>query len=370
MKIVFITGQLGLGGAEKQLYLLVRGLTEHGIDVAVITLNPGKGDYWEAPIRGLGIHLYETSSSLSRLQRIWLIRRILRGEKPDIIHSWTIYVNVYAVISGYLAGVPLSFGSERASYQYSLQDIGSLNYRLSLMGISGMVTNSSMAAEYIREMRPGLDVRVVANGIEIPSFPTVEEKSQLRKQLGIDDGLELIGAVGSLLPCKNFALLIEAFTDLFQFFPKTKLVIIGDGPLHNELVAQAGRVLPSGNVIFTGALPNAARWLPAFDLLCMTSDYEGMPNVLMEASACGLPVVASDVGGVREIVQDGQSGILFPKGDHQSLTIALRKLLQEPALRKQMGLHGREKMTREFSVTKMVAGMINIYECKLGLEAK
>ena len=115
--------------------------------------------------------------------------------------------------------------------------------------------------------------------------------------------------------------------------------------------------------MFPGAVPEAAAWYPAFDLLCSSSlDQEGMPNVLMEAGAAGLPVVATAVGGALELVEGGVNGFLVPPDNIDSMVQKLEKLLRDPDARRRMGQAGREKMRREFSVTGMVARMTRVYE--------
>ena len=364
LSIALITGQLGLGGAEKQLYLLVRGLLQAGWRVSVITLNPGKGDYWEGPLRELGVSVHEVPTGLARLQRLLAIRHILCQERTQIVHSWSLHTNFYAAAGGRLSGVPVRMGAERANHHLSRQALGRWLYDLSLWGLDSLVANSGPAANFLRQYRPGLAVRVVPNGVEVPKLlANAEERERLRASLGIPASPPVIVAVGSMVPRKNFATLIQAAGVITQKRPETILVLIGGGPLRHDLERQALASLPKGHFVFTGALANAANWFPAFDLLCMPSlDQEGMPNVLMEASATGLPVVASEVGGVPKVVEDNITGFLVPPNDVHSLVDRLEKLLADSNLRRRMGQAGREKMRREFSVERMVARMIAVYE--------
>jgi len=139
--------------------------------------------------------------------------------------------------------------------------------------------------------------------------------------------------------------------------------LIGDGPLRSELERQALASLPKDLVLFAGAIPNAASWFPAFDLLCLPSlDREGTPNVLLEASAAGLPVVATAAGGATEIVEDGVTGFLAPLHDVHALANCLKKLIVNQDLRRRMGHAGYEKVRREFGVEAMVARTMQVYE--------
>jgi len=362
--VAFITGQLGLGGAEKQLYLLVKGLVQEGWHVSIITLNPDKGEYWEDPLRDLGIRIHGISRALSRSRRLLEVKRILRQESVEIVHSWNMHTNFYAAAGGRLSGTLVRLGSERGNHHSSHKVLGRWGYTLSLCGLDSLVVNSAAAAGFLLRYRPRLKVRVVANGVEIPEPPATEEtKQRLRSQLGISDSSLVIGAVGSMVPRKNFKSLINAVCALGGRLERTVLVVIGDGPLRAELERRALANFSVARVMFPGAVPEAAAWYPAFDLLCSSSlDQEGMPNVLMEAGAAGLPVVATAVGGALELVEDGVNGFLVPPDNIDSMVEKLEKLLRDPDARRRMGQAGREKMRREFRVSAMVSHMMQVYE--------
>lgn len=365
--VTFITGQLGLGGAEKQLYLLARGLQQAGWRVSVITLNPGQGDYWEQPLRDLNIPLYEIPHSNFRLGRLLCITNILRQAKPHIVHSWTLHANIYAALAGRLAGIPVRLGSERANQNTSRQALGNWWYYWSLRGLDGLVANSEPAAVYLRQHYPNLKVAVVANAIQVPAQSAgADEKQKCREYLGISSAATVVGAVGSLVPGKNFAMLIDVVASLAGEFPDLTLVLIGDGYLRGDLEQRARTVLPRGQFIFTGAIPNAAQWYPAFDLFCFPSNQEGMPNVLMEACAAGLPVVTTNVGGAPQIVQDGKTGFIVPVQDALAMRERIKQLIENVELRRQFGAAGREKMQCENGVEKMVREMMSAYRTTLG----
>jgi len=362
--IVFITGQLGLGGAEKQLYLLVHGLLLAGWRVSVITLNPGRGDYWEPSFRESGISFSGIPASLPRLQRLFLLRKVLRRGQAAIVHSWTIHANFYAAAGGRLSGTPVRLGSERANHHSSRQALGPWCYALSLWGLDGLVVNSEPAATFLRGFRPRLPVSVVPNAVVIPDAGKTKE--QCRARLGIPIQACVVGAIGSLVPRKNFSALIAAVGSLVRGGIAPTLVIIGEGPLRRDLENQAALDLPKNQVFFTGAIPNAEELYPALDVVCMPSlDQEGMPNVLMEAAAAGLPVVATQVGGTPEVVEDGITGFLVSPDDIHTLADRLRKLLTDAGLRHRMGKEGKEKMQRQFSVERMVDRMNAVYQSAL-----
>jgi len=362
LSIGFITGQLRLGGAEKQLYLLARGLYQEGWQVSVVSMSHSKVDYWEQPLRKLGIPVYRIRMDLPRLHRLITVRRILQASRISLVHSWTLHTNFYSAAGGRLSGVPVRLGSERSNHQTSQKGLG-IRYGLCLWGQDALVVNSKQEAEFLRSDRPNLRVEFVPNGVETPEKQmSVQQKNDLRERLGITNSSPIIGAVGNMVVGKGFSLLVKALEVLARRKVSFTLVFIGDGPMLRDLRRQSSLSLPKDRVLFTGAIPNATAWYPAFDLLCMPSIHqEGMPNVLMEGSAAGLPVIASQVGGVPDLVEDGITGFLVPPNQLDSLADQLEKLLVDPELRQRMGQAGMEKMSREFSVEAMVTRMTKVY---------
>lgn len=363
LRISFITGQLGLGGAEKQLFLLARGLLQAGWQVSVVNMSHRQGEYWDHALRQAGIPVYGIRMNLPRLNRLIEIRNILKKSSVNIVHSWTMHTNLYASVSGRLAGTPIRMGSERCNHHSSQRAVGKL-YNLCLWGLDALVVNSNQEAEFLRRHRENLNVCFVPNGVEVPGRPVdSEQRRECREQLGIVGSSPVIGAVGSMVPRKNFSTLIKALAVLARKNVAFTLVLIGDGPMVGDLKQQAASCLPENSYFFPGSIPNAVKFYPAFDIHCMPSiDQEGMPNVVMEASAAGLPVVASNVAGVPELIENGITGLLVPPNDVEILAEQLQKLLQDSDIRQRMGQAGIEKMDRGFSVAKMVTRMTKIYE--------
>jgi glycosyltransferase involved in cell wall biosynthesis len=361
--IAFITGQLGLGGAEKQLFLLARGLLHEGWQVSVITMGHREGEYWEQPLCEAGIPVFKIKMDKSRIHRLFEIRKVLKASNVRVIHSWSMHTNLYAAVGGRLGGVPVRMGSERANHMSSQNGLGSW-YSLCLWGLDALVTNNKQEAAFLKSRIPNLKVCVVPNGVETQKqVASLQTKQALRRRLSILSSSPIIGAIGSMVPRKNFTLLIKALEVLARRNVDFTLMLIGDGPMLSDLKRQAALSLPSESFFFLGAIPNAVTWYPAFDLHCMCSiDQEGMPNVIMEASAAGLPVIASEVGAVHDLVEDGITGFLVQPNDVESLADKLEKLLIDPQLRQRMGQAGMEKMASEFSVETMVTRMMKVYK--------
>lgn len=361
-KIVYITGQLGLGGAEKQLYLLTRALVRRGWHITVVTLNGGTGDFWEGPIQEAGVSLISLPAKGSKASRLVALTKILASIRPAIVHSWTIYANIYAALAGKFAGIRCKIGSERANHNSSRQDVGNFWYAQSLRGLDALVTNSLPAARYLQSYKPELKTCVVRNAVEIPLPVGNGDRASLRREVGVPELALVVGSIGGLVPRKGFARLIESVSSLEERWPSMHFVLIGDGPLRNELYRKAAQALSPERVHFVGARPYASRFCPVFDVFCFPSeDQEGMPNVLMEAAAFGVPAVASNVGSASEVIEHNVTGLLVEGNRVHDMSACIEKLLADANLRAAMGEAAREKVRNEFSVEAMVSNMEQVY---------
>lgn len=363
--VTFIIGQLVLGGAEKQLYLLVRGLMQRGWDVSVITLHPGHNDYWEVPIKEMGVRFFGIVDH-GRLLRFIRLIFILRRERTSIVHSWTEFTGLYASVCGRLACVPIRLGSQRSNERYTIQVLGKFLYKLSYFGLDGVVTNSRPALTQLSNRWPSLDVCFIPNGVESPVGHT---KENICRKYSIPLEKSVIGAIGALISVKRFDILIDAVSLLQQTGINCCLVLVGDGPLRDQLFLRASKKLDKGSLFLLGAIPQAENILPAFDVFCFTSENEGTPNVVLEALANGIPVVSTAVGGVGELIEHGVSGILINSNTPEGVADLIQHLLLNPSLMNEISNKGRLKTLELYSVDNMVESMIQFYEKKIATDS-
>ena len=357
--ICFITGQLGLGGAEKQLFLLVKGLISNNWRVTIITLNPGKDDFWEQPLSDLGIKIIGVDGGIFNIRRIYQITKYLCNLKPSVVHSWTIHANPYAAVSGYLAKIPVRLGSERSNPNLTIKSLGRIRYFLCVIGLDCLITNSSKAKEALHTLRPKTKVIVIKNGFD---FDGIISKNESRQYLGIDDEGYTIVGIGSLVPQKGFSTFVNIARSVVNKYPSIHFYLIGNGPLFDQLLNEISSASLEDNFIMLGLIPNIGQYLSAFDILCFTSQgEEGLPNVLLEAIASGLPVIAHDVGGVSEIVEDGKNGFLVPPNDVARFVDCIETLNANPELRNSMGKYGKEKVSHCHNADLMVTKMQEVY---------
>lgn len=212
-------------------------------------------------------------------------------------------------------------------------------------------------------VRPREALLAVPNGIRIERFEAANAaaRAALRTQLALPDGTPLIGTVGRLNPVKDQAGLLRAFAEVHAARPDAVLVLVGDGALRAELEAQAAALGLATAVRFLGDRNDVRALLPGFDVFVLSSLSEGYSMALLEAAASALPIVATDVGGNREIVADGVNGLIVPSADAGALASALAALVADPARAVALGAQGRAWALREASIATMTARYEAIY---------
>ena len=345
--------------------MFLLGLTAPRFRPLVITLGSELNEFWREPIARLGISVYHVPRKLGRMIRTLKICAILRAEKAQIVHSWSFYTNPYSALTGRLAGTPLRFGSMRENYEL-LADTRLIRH-IGYWGLDTVTTNSVSATKQVEEFKLTRGhVCTLPNGVSIPVPITQTERDSKRAELGCSSESLLIGTIGRLDKNKNHVMLLQVFAKLLQDWPRLDLVIIGEGPLKCQLQALAEELGIAARVRLTGSLPFAARFLPAMDVCCMTSYTEGMPNLIMEAAAAGIPVVSTNCGDSIRLIDHGVSGFVVSPDDTLAMVACLHQLLGDRDQRVRMGRAGREKMQCEYGLASMVARISEMYERALG----
>ena len=210
--VTFIIGQLILGGAEKQLYLLVKGLHERDWKVAVITLHGGHGDYWEKPIRELGVLLCEVSTTF-RLGAILKMIAFIKKNPTQIIHSWSGFTGLYAQLVAFFTRTPLCVGSQRSTEHNTIRELGFMLYWLSYFGFKGITVNSRFGLRELQQRWPKKYIRYIPNGFDFQSAIQSDEgsiKRSLREEFRVPPEMILVGSVGLMVQTKRFDLLIDS----------------------------------------------------------------------------------------------------------------------------------------------------------------
>ena len=359
---------LDLGGSERQLTETAIGLdrTQFSPHVAVFR----EQGFRLAQVREAGIPIFniglQSFGSPQLLRCGWQFRQYLRTHRIAITHSFDVPLNIFTVPVARAAGVPVVLSSQRASRELTpgwqwkaLRATDRLAH--------GVVVNClAMRDHMLAEGMPANRIHLCYNSVDINRFsPQPEDGEALRRQECGDGNGPLIGIVCGLRREKGVDTLLRAFALLRQTHPGARLLIVGSGPAEREIWALASALGLDSVCRFEPASPASEKWLRAMDIFVQPSLSEALSNALMEAMACGCAVVASRTGGNPELVDDGETGFLFPAGDEKALAGRLLQLLDDAGLRTRFATAARRRMRDHFSPAASLRAMAGIYRAAL-----
>ena len=363
INIAILAGQLVVGGAEKQLYLWLANLDRERFNPIVLTLHPGFGDYWEKPIEDLGIPLFRINQRNNRISRLREIQRTLHPFQPQLVHGWHLFSGAYASLVAPRFKAKSLVGIRNI---YSTR-YNSLELQISMHLANAFITNStSTAKEFSDKNRKKLKpVYIVPNAVLEDFEPRESVRQKLTQELGLrPDALWLVG-VGRLVQFKHFDELLEVAASLRDKQCNFHLILIGGGPEESALIQLSQRLHLEDCVRFTGEIPNAIRLLKGFDIFCMTSFLEGLPNVVMEAAAAGLPIVTWQLPFYEELLTPGETALMAAPGDRASFEQAVQAFINDQHLRERLGAAAQAQVTEKFSLDHYVQNMTKVYETML-----
>ena len=358
-RILHIIPTLDRSGAEKQLTLLVTRLPRHEFDPHVCVLT--RSGPFEQDLRhaGVPVTLIGKPNKLDPAA-FWRLKRNVASLRPDLVHTWLFAANSYGRAAALAAGVRRIVAGERCVDPWKRWHELAIDRWLARRTDRIVVNSSGVREFYVRHGLPAEKFVVIANAIVPVEAPSVA-RDELLAELGLPPGARLIGAVGRLWPQKRLKDLIWAADLLKVIRDDVHLLIIGEGPHRRRLERYRRQVRIEDKVHFLGHRSDVPRLMPHFDVLWLGSEYEGMPNVVMEAMMSGVPVVATDIAGNRDLVIDGATGFLVPVGDRAAFARQTKKLLDDGALVRRLGEAGRERIGTEFTVEQMVDRHVELY---------
>ncbi len=350
-----------LGGAEKKLWELIKYLDSSRFQVTVCTL--GLGDELADYFNQLDVRLVQLPRHFRfDFTLIPKLRRVIREHDIDIVMTTLFYADVMGALVGKWGGARGVFCWETISSPVWLVPHRKWMYRLAISFADKVIAVSQATARWSVEERgvPQSKIMVIPYGVNTDLYQPGDEH-QLRDELGIAREDPVVGMVARLHDQKGHRYLIQAAHRLVSSIPNLKILLVGDGPLREELEQQVRDYSLQDHFIFLGFRHDVHRLLRIFDVFTLPSMYEGLPNVVLEAMAAGLPVVATPVDGTKEAVVDGDTGILVPPRDSDALATALSSVIEDASARKRYGEQGLKRIREHFTLEKQVEGFQDLY---------
>jgi len=375
---VRIIARLNIGGPALHVVNLNRGLSSDRFESLLVTgsPNPTEGsmlDYaQENGVQPLTIPEMVGEASLRPrdLKALFKLYRILGTERPQIVHTHTAKAGFLGRLAARIAGVPVIIHTYHGHVLHGyygplkswlLRQMERLLARITtqLVAVSPLVREDLLAYR----VAPPEKIRVIPLGFDLePFLQCYSLKGQFRTELGLSSDIRLIGILGRIVPIKNHRLFLESSAQVVKQEPNVCFVIVGDGILRSEMERYAQDLGIQQRVIFTGWRRDLPRIYADLDLLVVSSNNEGTPVSAIEAMASGCPVVATRVGGLPDVIENGETGYLVPPEQSPALAAAVLKLMSNPQRAEQMGRAAQLSVKERFPLNRLVCDMENLYE--------
>lgn len=361
IRVVYLSHAFMVGGAEEMVYNLVRYLPPR-FEPHVCCIHDAGPIGEEIRRTGVPFTVLGLNPGLRRPWDVMRIKRYLADTRPTIVHTFLLTASLYGRLSALLAGVPIVIGTEVNIYERKRRH-HALAERLLMKGTDAVVASAGSVRDfYIDQVHADpARVEVIYNAVDWRQLEVTTAREAFRASLGIPAGVPLAGIIARLTEQKAHAVLLDALARTPALAP-LHLMVVGDGDLRDALPAQARTLGIADRVHFLGARRDLGDLMAAMDLFVMPSYWEGLPLSMVLAMGAGLPVVATRVAGIPEVVQDGQTGLLVPPGDAAALGAALARLLSDPALGPRLGTAAREFVRPRFGVDGYLASVTALYD--------
>jgi len=354
IKVLHITQFLHYGGMERLIVNLAKEMDRSKFDISVCLLEPFRDTFFERELKRLGVPLYSLNSkNIPNPLIFFRLLSLLKRLRPYILHTHLKAVR-YSFLPRLFAGIPVHIHTMHALARIDTKKTKDrfVNRLIFRYGNVNIVSVSKEVARSVKAVY-GVDSEVIYNGVEVDEFP-----NNLKRK---SDFIHILN-IASFKKEKNISLLIDAFSEAITKERRIKLFLVGDGPQKDLVEQQIEKKGIRESVTLLGWRSDIPEIFADCDIFALSSDWEGLGIVLLEAMAAGRPIIATRVGGVPEIVEDGATGILVAPGDSHAFAEAILKLSRDEKLREEMGRKGREKAEREFNMKIVALKYERLYE--------
>jgi glycosyltransferase involved in cell wall biosynthesis len=363
MKILLLSTSMGMGGADKLLLTAARVMQTHGHDVRIVSLTELGPMGLEAQSQGIPTESLKMRRGVPDPRGLLRLHGIVRSWRPDVVHSHMVHANLMARVLRLMVRIPVLISTIHNIYEGGPWLMA--GYRLTNGMVDHITAVSEAAAErFVRErIVPAKLVTVIPNGVDTDLFRNVAAtaRDSLRRSLGLSQQFVWL-AVGRFEVSKDYPNMLQAFARVREHEPRSMLLLVGRGSLQGEAEALVRERGLGDAVRFLGVRQDVPEVMSAADAYVMSSAWEGMPMVLLEAAAAGLPIVATRVGGNHEVVRQEESGFLVPPRDPQALAHAMLHMMKlSESERRRMGERGREYVSVQYGLGRVAQHWEGLY---------
>jgi glycosyltransferase involved in cell wall biosynthesis len=357
-----ITEDLGLGGLEHVAATLCTTLDPTRFETSALCTKDGGPLADELTARGIPVFHLPRPHGRADYFAALKIARILRRERIDVIHTHNTSPFIDGGLAAVLAGTRTHVHTDHSRLfpdkrRYVIAEHIMSHFAYRVVGVSDHTVAELRRYERI----PLSKLTTIPNGIDSQAFAREREGAAKRRELGISPTAPVIGVAVRLTEQKGLTYLLQAMPEILAAHPDTVLVIAGDGILAGSLREEAAARGVADSVRFIGPRRDIPELLGMFDVYALPSEWEGLPMIILEAMASGCPIVASDVGGLRMAVREGENGCLIAPRDVRALAHRLISLIGDPRRRREFGDAGRRYFRERFSAEAMAAAYARLY---------
>lgn len=363
LRVLQIDTMKGWRGGERQAWYLAKGLLNLGHRVGFACEPDSELD---RGLRGTGVHVHPVRFRCEAdFTAAWRMANLIRNYKYQVLHMHDSHAHWLGGCAARLSGKPLRIVSRRVDFSIHRHGFGLSIIKYRHFADAFIAVSSAVKDALVHDGVPEEMIHVVYSGVDISPLEKKNNRRTLNRLLGANGTTKIVGTVGSLVGHKGHRYFVESAAEILKAMPDVRFVIIGEGKLRRDLESRIEKKGLSGKFFLAGHRTSAAQLLAAFDVFVMPSVMEGLGTSLLDAMAAGVPVVAARAGGIPEVVEDLETGLLVKPGDARSLADAVKKILHDQNLARTLTRRARTKVAREFEVERMVEKTDSLYKTLL-----
>jgi len=371
INILFVITKLELGGAQKQLLSLIRGLDQEKFTPFLFTAQEGLLLSEAVKINGLTV---KKSKSLERPINLWNdlvtvfeIYTYIKEKQVSLVHTHSSKAGILGRIAARLAGAKIILHTVHGWSFHDYQGQFLRKFYICLERIAGKFTDCIIVVSR-HDREKGLANRIVRPekyqliryGIDYAQFN--RRTSIFKEKLGVGPGVKIVTNISCFKPQKACLDFVKLAALVSRRLPETKFILVGDGVMRLAVETAKEKYALGERLILTGWRSDISEILSATSVSVLTSSWEGLPITVLEAICCGCPVVATDTGGVRDVIEDGKTGFLTACGDMENMCAKVTSLLEDELLRERISQQAKINLGDDFSLTRMLKSHCDLYE--------